>query len=247
MSNTTKTRYGLYIEWRGVVSRFPVNPLEELEIEYPTNNKRYNILDIGGVVVPQTPELAQISWSSFFPYSPDDPYVQTSGNFRGPDYYENLLQEIMFAGEPARLVIAGYNEDGLVVSDVNMQVVIDKFNRIEKAGETGDYYYDIRFLEYRDFTAETVNLIRSTTTSQAVSAAVVPQREVPKDQIVVGDNVLVSGRVYYTSYGDAPSIDVSNRQTVVTRIINNPVSGQNFPILIGGTLGWVNLQALRKA
>ena len=43
------TKYGVYFRKDGITIRLPVNP-EELPIEYPTENNRYNVLDLGEIV-----------------------------------------------------------------------------------------------------------------------------------------------------------------------------------------------------
>ena len=50
--------YSIYLTFGKKKIRIPVNP-EELEIQYPTGHKTYDVLGIGQVVVPKRPSLKQ--------------------------------------------------------------------------------------------------------------------------------------------------------------------------------------------
>jgi hypothetical protein len=79
-------KYGLYLNRKNTTIRFPVNP-EEYVVEYPTDNTRYNVLDLGEIVVARIPNLKSVSWERYFPADAADPFALTSGRFRPPEYY----------------------------------------------------------------------------------------------------------------------------------------------------------------
>lgn len=62
MKNTT----AIYLCFGGKKLKIPVNP-EEIKIKYPSNNKEYDVIGIGKVLVQKKPGLKEISWEEFFP------------------------------------------------------------------------------------------------------------------------------------------------------------------------------------
>ena len=50
----------IYIEFGGGRMLIPVNP-EEIEVSHPSNNKDYDVIGIGQVVVQRMPALKEIS------------------------------------------------------------------------------------------------------------------------------------------------------------------------------------------
>lgn len=62
LKNTTS----IYLKFGSTKIRIPVNP-EEIEIKYPSNNKKQDIIGVGEVVVQKRPGLREITWKGFFP------------------------------------------------------------------------------------------------------------------------------------------------------------------------------------
>jgi len=238
---SAQTQYGIYFSQNGRTVRLPVNP-EEIIIECPADNTRYNVLGLGEIVVPRTPKLRQISWECFLPGTPE-PYALTLGSFKKPEFYINLFDTYKNNREQVRFIVNRFMEDGGAIFDTNIKIVVEDFQYSEKAGETGDFYYSIKLSEYRNYTPQVVTL--SATPSTTVKAVATPQRETASDIISVGDAVIANGKYWYTSWGEKPYGTANNRQTTVTRIVQNPVKGQNYPILIGA-LGWLQLSQLKK-
>ena len=247
-----QTNYGIYFSKAGTTARLPINP-EEIIIEMPTENTRYNVLDKGEIIIPRLPNLQQISWESFLPGSPE-PYVLTSGDFKAPEFYINIFESYQLDRKPVRFIINRYMEDNTPLFDTNMEIIVEEFTFTEKAGETGDFYYTLKMSEYRDFTPQVVTLAAppapppetpAPAEPEPAVAVATPQRQTSDDVISVGDTVIANGSFWYSSWGARPFGTANNRQINVTRIIQNPTSGQNYPILIGN-LGWVKLDQLRK-
>lgn len=238
--------YGLYLATNDIVIRFPVNP-EEYSIEYPEDNETYNILGIGEVVQPRLPGLASVSWESFFPGTPNAPYVLTPGDFWRPEQYINFLNQCKKDRSVLLFTANRYLEDGTALFDTKMKVVISDFEVTEKGGETGDFYYEIELKEYRDYQAGTVTFTNDTG-SESAEAVTEEQREIDPGQIVVGSNVLINGKYWASSYGDAPFGRASNKQGIVSRIITTDPN-RAYPIHVtntsGGALGWVRSDQLK--
>ena len=75
----------IYLKFGSQKVLLPVNP-EEISISYPTDNKDYDVIGTGQVVVQRKPALQEVSWEGFFPASSSDPYVNSRANDPA-DYY----------------------------------------------------------------------------------------------------------------------------------------------------------------
>lgn len=213
----------------------PVNP-EEISISYPTNNKDYDVIGTGQVVVPRKPALKEVSWEGFFPASRSDPYTDSDAD--DPEDYVKKIESAMRAKQKIRLIIT---RDRLY--DTNMRCIVSEFETTDKGGEPGDIYYSITFREYRDYSPQTVSIITTPAADQtapAAEATAEAERPVETPVMRVGATVIANGQYWYDSYGAKPFGTANNLQTTVSRIVD----GNPYPILIG-SYGWIRADQLQ--
>lgn len=238
--------YGLFFSRGSTVLRLPINP-EKLPVARETDNDEYNVLGIGPITVPRIPKEREVTISSFFP-GRSAPYVLTSGGFEPPEFYIDFFTSAMNDKAPILYVPVRYYEDGtpFMTQDPGFQVLVMQFSTEERAGETGDFYYDLTLREYRDATPATVDISASSLTGP-VSASVSKPREIPSDQLYVGCTCTVNGKFWNTSYGEPPYGNGNGRRCVVSRIIED--ASRPDPIHInstsGGPLGWTKKSSLQ--
>lgn len=213
----------------------PVNP-EEISIKYPSDNKDYDVIGIGQVVVPRKPALKEISWESFFPASTSEPYVDADAY--DPDEYVDWFENAMKKNQKVRLIIT---RDRLY--DTNIRCIVSDFETTDKGGEPGDMYYSVTLREYRDYSPETVSIITTpaeTAADQTVEATSEAERPVETPVLRVGAPVIANGQYWYDSYGSKPFGTANNLSTTVTRI----VEGNPYPVHIG-SYGWLTADQLQ--
>lgn len=213
----------------------PVNP-EEISIKYPSDNKDYDVIGIGQVVVPRKPALKEISWESFFPASTSDPYVDADAY--DPEEYVDWFENAMKKNQKVRLIIT---RDRLY--DTNIRCIVSDFETTDKGGEPGDMYYSVTLWEYRDYSPETVSIITTpaeTAADQNVEATSEADRPVETPVLRVGASVIANGQYWYDSYGAKPFGTANNLSTTVTRI----VEGNPYPVHIG-SYGWLTADQLQ--
>lgn len=213
----------------------PVNP-EEISISYPTNNKDYDVIGTGQVVVQRKPALKEVSWEGFFPASRSDPYVDADAD--DPEEYVKKIESAMRAKQKIRLIIT---RDRLY--DTNMRCIVSEFETTDKGGEPRDIYYSITLREYRDYSPQTVSIITTPAADQTASAAEATaeaERPVETPVMRVGATVIANGQYWYDSYGAKPFGTANNLQTTVSRIVD----GNPYPILIG-SYGWIRADQLQ--
>ena len=225
----------IYLKFGSRKVVLPVNP-EEISISYPTDNKDYDVIGTGQVVVQRKPALQEVSWEGFFPASTSDPYVNSGAD--DPEYYVKKIQIAMKSQQKIRLIIT---RDRLF--DTNLRCIVSDFEITDKGGEPGDIYYSITLREYRDYSPRTVSIITSQgdgTQQQTADAAAEEERPVETPVLRVGATVIANGQYWYDSYGAKPFGTANNIQTTVTRI----VEGNPYPVHIG-SYGWLRADQLQ--
>ena len=236
-----RNRYKFFADIGGDTIEFPVNP-KEYTISYPADHKTYDILDIGEIIVPRLPSLMEVSWDSYFPGNSDDPLIYGHDWMEPGDYVE-AIKDAMDNQEICDLVISRYNAGGSRMYDTNISAVIADFETTEKGGEAGDVYYKIKFKEYRNYTPIKIPLENNNNTDSTSTSDNSQRAESPALELRVGATVMANGTYYSSSYGDKPTGTANNLSTVVSRII--PDASRPYPILIGGSRGWIKADQLQ--
>lgn len=241
-----ENRYGLYLSREGTVVRLPVNP-ESYKISKANDNSEYNVLGVGPIMVPRTPKLQTVTWSGLLPGRPDMGAVVTAGGFQPPEFYIAFLQSAMDERARLRFVANRCLEDGSPVFDTNMEVLVTSFQTEERGGETGDFYYELGLSEYRDYSAKTV-ILRQPAADKPVEASTQDTRSVPAGQLTVGQEVVVNGDYFYSSWGAEPHGTFSGFRGKISRIVaTDPKRPYPYHITTpaGGARGWVKWEQIQ--
>ena len=161
--------YGIFFSGgSGGVIQLPVNP-EKFPTARDNDNKEYNVLGIGPIMVPRTPKLREVTISSFFPGRNNSEYP----NAQDPDVYINYFQSAMDNKTVLIYTPVRSYEDGTPfgTGDVGFPILVTAFDTEERGGEVGDFYYDLTVTEYRDYTPQRMQIASSTTTTTSLLAA----------------------------------------------------------------------------
>lgn len=229
----------------------PVNP-EKLPTQRQSANDTYNVLGLGQIMIPRIPELKKINISSFFPGALSGIEAFEPKN---PEFYINFFENAMLNKEIISYVPVRVYEDGTQIllsmaEDIGMDCFVTSFEYEEKAGETGDFYFDLELTEYRDYTPVRVMTKEDAQTadSTVITAVAENTRNIPQDELYVGESVTVNGNNYYSSYGDEPHGTLNGQTCLISRIENTDPS-RAYPVHVtdtnGGALGWIKRDACR--
>ena len=199
-------RYGIYFNSNQYVNdpkigltaltvRLPVNP-SEVTINMSGENSSYNLIDKGEVIIPRNMKLRTVEFSSFFPRNS---YISgtVSNSWYTPEGYVNFFQSLLSEKIIFRLVINRWdcNEE---MFDTSFDAIITSFSFTDKGGEPGDIYYSLQISEYRDTSPQEVEVISVSPETDTTYLTLTNPRDVPANEIVVGDMVTVSGPCYET-------------------------------------------------
>lgn len=241
-------QYGLFFTRDETVIRLPMNP-EKLPVEKDGDNEEYNVLGIGPITVPRIPKPREVSISSFFPGRPA-PYVLTNGGFKEPEFYIRFFESAMDDKVPILYTPVRYYENGepYMAGDTGFSVLVNDFKYEERGGETGDFYYDLKLVEYRDYSPLVVKIEQPKKPEEPPKASAEPPRPIPPKELYVGATVLVNGRYYYSSYGDKPFGTAQNRRCKISHMVTTDPK-RAYPIHIttesGGWLGWAKKDSMK--
>ena len=239
-------KYKIYLDIDGDTLTIPVPPKEN-PVKHPTSNKKYNVLGVGDIIVPQSPALMVITIDSYFPGYSSDPLL-FGNRWRRPGYYVDAIMDARERGSVIDVIVCRYDAAGKSMYDTNISAVISSFETRDKGGEAGDVYYKLELTEYRDYGPSRVVLpVVPEGTETQETPEVMPVEETPRaagtSELYVGATVIANGEYFNDSYGGKPSRSVSNLTTTVSRIIDDPA--RPHPILIGGNRGWIKRECLQ--
>ena len=194
--------YSIFFTFEDQVLQLPQNP-ETMPVELGGENEQYNVLGIGPITVPRTPKQKRIQIESYFPHDYDIL----------PETYIKFFQDAMYEQRILVYTPVRAYEDGTAYTggDDGFQCLVENFTTEERGGETGDFYYSLEIVEYRDY-SPTIIEVRPVQTGYALSTSLTRT----SDGVQVGDYVNVSGTKYL--YGtDTPVGDAVNEQAQVVR------------------------------
>ena len=208
--------YAVFFDKDNVTYRLPVNP-EQIETTSVQANQKFEILKLGQIAIPTHMELKEYSFEAEYPHRPLH-YVETSGDFRDPDFYLKLFEQWRQEKAPVRFIASNGIGD-----DINTLVLIEELTVIEKAGEEGDKYVSFQLLEYREFGKKSVVVITQEPTAVAPVVAVAKKEEPapavnPKSNgthvVQSGDTLWAIAKKYYGNGSQYTKIFNANKDKI---------------------------------
>lgn len=204
--------YAVFFQQGNTVIRLPTNP-EKIEKTSTQANEKYEVFGVGQIAVPTNLELAEYSLKEIeFPHTASH-YVETSGSFQGPDYYENLFNLWRAGNQPIRFIA----RNG-ITADINTLVLMEECNPSETAGEEGDKYFDLKLLEYRDFGFKSVVVTQAAAAPVAKAAAAPQTTKSPKVgstyTVKSGDTLWGIAKRFYGNGAKYPTIYNANKSKI---------------------------------
>ena len=130
---------------------FPVLP-NKVTIKREGAGKDYRIIGLGPIRTKEKPELAEISFESFFPaqmypFCGQIKHINRATGAPDPNAYVNDINKWMHSGYPVRFSYVGMNATNDKYK-IFLPMTITSFERWEEAGSPGDIFYRLELKEY---------------------------------------------------------------------------------------------------
>lgn len=202
--------YAVFFQQGSTVIRLPTNP-EKIEKTSTLASEKYAVFGVGQIAVPTYLELAEYSLQDVEFPNTSLHYVETSGSFKGPDYYENLFKTWRGNKYPVRFIA----RNG-ITKDINTLVLIEECNVSETAGEEGDKYFSFKLLEYREFGYKTVVTTQTGSAAKATNAPTTTKNPKASKTYTVksGDSLWVIAKKFYGNGAKYTMIYNSNKSKI---------------------------------
>jgi hypothetical protein len=199
------------------------------------------MIDKGEVIIPRNTKLATVEISSFFPRNS---YMSgtVSDSWYTPEGYVKFFQALLKEKIVFQFIINRWDCQEEMF-DTNFDAIITSFKITDKGGESGDVYYSITVSEYRNTKPQETEIISEDAENDTTYIAINDIRDVPHDEIVVGDMVTVSGPCFESddqeSWESAQlESDLCNVRGYVGRILP-PSMVPGFDRVYLSGIGWV--------
>ncbi|CDN45375.1 LysM peptidoglycan-binding domain-containing protein [Paenibacillus sp. P22] len=202
--------FTIWLSWDNSTEGFPLPVMpEKISISRGGRSSDYQVLGTGSVSVPESPELAEISFESFFPQQETYPFIHPYYSIKEkevvkegvvikqffklkpPSFYVQSINKWMASGYLIRVIYIG--ADAAKGNIINLPMTIESFERYEEAGSAGDVFYSLKLKEYAFFSPRKVKAVQKNgQTALRKEASTRPDERIPPQKYVLrsGDTLI---------------------------------------------------------
>lgn len=227
--------YDFYID----KCRLPVSPAS-LTITCGSGSRTINLINMGEINLLNKPKLKTVEFCCLIPQVKYPFGVYESG-YRPAEAYVEYFKKLQSSEKPFQFIVSRGMPMGKRLFSTNIKVSMEDISVIEEWGNGFDVAVKIKLKQYRDFSVTTVKthgLNSGALSSQRAASTVQP---VP---VTIGCNVIINGRLYGSSFGDAPGQTRTNYRGKINFI--NPDGSHPYHITTPDGLwqGWVTADSV---
>lgn len=144
--------YKLYFSSGATVIALPINP-EKLPETLSADNGTYNVLGLGPIMQPRTPNLRTVSISGLLP---GRRLPGQTGIHLPPAVYMAFFTTAMKKKTPIVYTPVRFYENGVpfLGPSLGFRCLVTSFKAEERGAETGDFYFDLSLTEYKDYSPQ---------------------------------------------------------------------------------------------
>lgn len=225
---------GIFMEYRGLLIQFPVNP-EELKVKTEGNNETTEVIKLGEVNIARDKKLSTVEFESFLPEKNIYPFIRTKNQFEGPKYYIDFIEKVRNEKKPIRFLVSDTN--------INFMALIEEFEYGYKHG-SNDVEFKVSIKEFREVRVKEVKI--SNYASNRPNRETSINRGNSSGNVTPGCTVIVNGRLHRDSWGKGPGMTLKNYKGKINFV---KTDGRQYPYHVtdmsGGWMGWVTKDSVR--
>lgn len=220
----------------------PVTPAK-INVLAGGGNRSIDLADGGEINILAEPRLRQIDFSCVIPQT-EYPFSSYSGRFKDAKYFLDRFGRFMESKKPFQFIVSRHRPDGRPLFSTNIKTSLESFTITEQAEDGFDITVKIKLKQYREYGVKTIS-IRDGGASAIISGSRPESTVRPSKPVLIGTEVIVDGRLYGSSYGDAPGQMRSNYRGKVNFINLKGSKPYHIAALDGGWLGWVSKESVK--
>ncbi|HHD2752263.1 TPA: hypothetical protein ACOTG0_001035 [Clostridium perfringens] len=225
---------GIFMEYRGLLIQFPVNP-EELKVKTEGNNETTEVIKLGEVNIARDKKLSTVEFESFLPEKNIYPFIRTKNQFEGPKYYIDFIEKVRNEKKPVRFLVSDTN--------INFMALIEEFEYGYKHG-SNDVEFKVSIKEFREVRVKEVKI--SNYASNRPNRETSTNRGNSSGNVTPGCTVIVNGRLHRDSWGKGPGMTLKNYKGKINFV---KTDGRQYPYHVtdmsGGWMGWVTKDSVK--
>ena len=217
----------------------PVTP-ERISYEIGNSNKSIELAGGGEVNVLKDPKLTAVGFSFLIPQG-DYPFLINKSVNKGAKYYIDYLDSLKKSKKPFQFIVSRSRADGRYLFSTNIKVSLEDLTLTEDAGNGFDIVAAVRLKQYRDHGVKRIKLSLGGAHRENGRA----DSSIVEKPVMIGSDVIVSGRLYGSSYGDAPGQMRTNYHGKVNFINLKGSHPYHITTPAGLWQGWVTKESVR--
>lgn len=216
----------------------PVAP-SKLEIAENGLNRVINLIDGGEINLLKSAKLKEIRFECMIPQV-SYPFASRGG--KPAEYYLGYLEGLKEAKRPFQFIVSRTMPGGKPLFSTDIKVSLESLTVIEAAEQGFDLVFKIKLRQYRDYGLKVIG-----TASGGFSNATRSRGDstVTEKPITIGCEVIINGRLYGNSYGEAAGQTRTDYRGKINFI--NPDGSHAYHVTTpsGDWLGWVTKDSIR--
>lgn len=217
----------------------PVSP-GRIVTETASGSKSVTLIDGGEVNVLKDPKLTAVRLDFLIPQK-NYPFLMGGTENKGARYYIDYLRSLKESKRPFQFIVSRMRGDDAYLFSTNIKVSLEDYTLTEDAGNGSDIQAAVKLKQYRDYRVRKVKLSLGGAHLQNGRA----ESSTSEKPIMIGSDVTVNGRLYGTSYGDAPGQTRTNYRGRVNFINLKGSHPYHITTPEGLWQGWVDKDSLR--
>lgn len=221
----------------------PVAP-EKLQIKINNANETITLINEGEINLLKTPKLTDIEFECLIPQV-QYPFAMYSSGFKAASYFLDCFEELKTNKKPFQFIVSRTTAGGKVLFSTNIKVSLEDYKITEQAKDGFDLRVKIKLKQYREYGTKTVKVTTTGTTAAAASTATRADSSTQDKPATIGCEVIVTGRLYGSSYGDAPGMTLTNYRGKINFINEQGSNAYHVTDPEGNWLGWVTADCIK--
>lgn len=135
----------------------PLAPAE-FQTRVGNSNSTVHMMNVGEINILKNIGLREFTFTILLPDVPFGFLIENS-SWKKPIFYLNKFAQYKSSKKPVNLIIFRKLSDGSQLFNGNIEVSFEEYSVIEKAGEQGDFWVQLRLKEYRKATSTSYKVV----------------------------------------------------------------------------------------